>query len=153
VYGGAGLDVMFATTGGDRMMDWNGEFNSFWTSFAPFGMATVARTLQPQEPEFLYALSRSEGADPGLAAEHGSGPTRNGEPFGELGIVLQQDAAWGDQKGGPRDPQAGNSKGQRDVLRTSGTKVIDAAPPWETPTAAAVTTCSGRAATRTSTSC
>src|SRR5207248_6554131 len=37
--------------------------------------------------------------------------------------------------GGPRDPQAGNSHGQRDVLRTSGTLQLDAAPP---PLAAAV---------------
>src|SRR6185369_1749724 len=43
----------------------------------------------------------------------------NGEPWGELGLVLQKDAAWGDQHGGPSDPQPGNSTGQRDVLRTA----------------------------------
>ena len=59
----------------------------------------VSRTLQPQLPQYLYALSLSGGADPTLAARHSSDSTRNGEPFGELGIVLQQDAAWGDQKG------------------------------------------------------
>src|SRR5206468_972307 len=80
--------------------------------------------LGPGLPEFLYALSRSDGADPTLAAEHSSDPTRNGEPFGELGLVIKQDEAWGDQRGQPRDPQAGNIPGgPRDVLRTSGTKV------------------------------
>ena len=40
---------------------------------------------------------------------------RNGEPFGELGLVLQQDALWGAQHGGPNDPQAGNGKSKKDV--------------------------------------
>src|SRR5581483_8434923 len=71
-------------------------------------------------------------------AQYGSDPARNGEPFGELGQIDQHDAAWRDQKGGPRDPQAGNSHGQRDVLRTAGTKVLDAAPaPTINPSAAA----------------
>src|SRR5213075_1487890 len=61
-----------------------------------------------------------------IAAHYGSDPTRNGEPFGELGLIRQQDAAWGDQKGQPRDPQAGNTPGgQRDVLRTSGIRPIN----------------------------
>src|SRR6185437_4885177 len=47
-------------------------------------------------------------------------PSRNGEPFGELGLVLQKDDAWHDQHGGPSDPQAGNIPGgKRDVLRTA----------------------------------
>jgi len=124
--GGAGRDVLQADTGGDRLIDWSGEFDSYLTPFAPFGMATVSRTVQPQLPEYLYALSLSDGADPFLAAHYGSDGTRNGEPFGELGIVLQHDVAWGDQKGKPRDPQAGNSPGvQRDVLRTAGNKPIN----------------------------
>ena len=32
--------------------------------FAPFGIATVSRQNDPQLPEFLYALSASQGADP-----------------------------------------------------------------------------------------
>ncbi|HKB04409.1 MAG TPA: matrixin family metalloprotease, partial [Gemmataceae bacterium] len=32
-------------------------------------------------------------------------------PFGELGLVTSQDAAWGDQKGQSRDPQPGNTGG------------------------------------------
>ena len=43
--------------------------NSFLTPFSPFGMATVSRTVQPQLPEYLYALSKSEGADQTLESD------------------------------------------------------------------------------------
>jgi len=119
-YGGAGRDVLIGNTGGDRMIDWVGEWNSYLVPFAPFGMATVSRTLQPQLPEFLYALSRADGADPTIVADGNGSPERNGEPFGELGLVLQKDFAWQDQTGAPADPQAGNIPGgKRDVLRSA----------------------------------
>ncbi len=119
-YGGAGRDVLLANTGGDRLIDWAGEFNSYLVPFAPFGMATVSRALQPQLQEFLYALSASDGADPTRASDTGAEAVRNGEPQGELGLVLQKDAAWQDQTGSPRDPQPGNiGGGQRDVLRSA----------------------------------
>lgn len=120
-FGGGGRDVLIGNTGGDRLIDWNGEFNSYLVPFAPFGMATVSRTLQPQLHEFLYALSGSDGADATRATDIvGADPVRNGEPFGELGLVLQKDAAWHDQQGGPSDPQAGNIPGgKRDILRSA----------------------------------
>jgi hypothetical protein len=119
-YGGAGRDRLIANTGGDRLIDWAGEFNSYIVPFAPFGVATVSRSLQPQLAEFLYALSASDGADFTRAADEGSDPARNGEPFGELGLVRQQDFAWRDQTGGPDDPQPGNiGGGPRDVLRSA----------------------------------
>lgn len=121
-FGGAGRDVLIANTGGDRLIDWAGEFNSYLVPFAPFGLGTVSRMLQPQLAEYLYALSRSDGADPTRAVDVGSSadPLRNGEPFGELGLVRQQDFAWHEQTGGPRDPQAGNiGGGKRDVLRSA----------------------------------
>jgi len=119
-FGGAGRDILIANTGGDRLIDWVGEFNSYLVPFAPFGMATVSRTLQPQLAEFLYALSASDGVDLTRAADTGADPARNGEPFGELGLVRQQDFDWHDQTGAPSDPQAGNLPGgKRDVLRTS----------------------------------
>src|SRR5262249_48655067 len=50
----------------------------------------------------------------------GADPARNGEPFGEMGLVNQKDTAWHAQTGPPSDPQAGNTPGtQRDVLRTA----------------------------------
>src|SRR5207302_5723883 len=83
-FGGAGRDVLIANTGGDRLIDWTGEFNSYLVPFAPFGMATVSRTLQPALQDFLYALSASDGADPTRAADNagaGADPARNGEPW------------------------------------------------------------------------
>jgi hypothetical protein len=125
-FGGAGRDVMIANTGGDRTIDWVAEFNSYFTPFAPFGMPTSSDQLAPALPDYLYALSKSDGADQTLAAQHGGAAARNGEPFGELGLIIRQDAAWDDQRGAPRDPQAGNIPGgPRDVLRTSGTHVMN----------------------------
>jgi Ca2+-binding RTX toxin-like protein len=131
-YGGAGRDVLIANTGGDRLIDWIGEFNSYIVPFAPFGMATVSRTVQPQLPEFLYALSASDGADPTRSADTGAEAIRNGEPWGELGVVIQKDFAWHDQTGGPRDPQAGNLPGgQRDVLRSATFNTVNTANPLD----------------------
>src|SRR5204863_26902 len=62
-YGGAGRDRLIGNTGGDRLIDWAGEFNSYIVPFAPFGNFTISRTIQPQLPEFLYALSEGDGAD------------------------------------------------------------------------------------------
>ena len=70
--------------------------------------------------EFLYALSKSHGADPTRAADTGADPARNGEPDGELGLSASRTSPWQDQTGGPIDPQAGNVPGgQRDVLRSA----------------------------------
>jgi hypothetical protein len=55
------------------------------------------------------------------ADTRGGDLARNGEPFGELGLVKQQDFAWRDQTGAPDDPQPGNIPGgKRDVLRSAG---------------------------------
>jgi hypothetical protein len=118
-YGGAGLDVLIGNTGGDRLIDWVGEFNSYIVPFAPFGIATVSRQVEPQLPEYLYALSRSKGADPTRATDDNTSAVRNGEPHGEIGLIVQQDhGLWQTQTGGPTDPQAGNIPGgRRDTLR------------------------------------
>jgi Ca2+-binding RTX toxin-like protein len=115
-FGGAGVDILIGNTGGDRLIDWAGEFNSYIVPFAPFGLGTVSRQLSPGLREFLYALSKSQGAD----ATRGGDPTRNGEPDGELGLVTQADPWWQEQTGAPVDPQAGNVPGgARDVLRSA----------------------------------
>ncbi|HSC16539.1 MAG TPA: hypothetical protein VLI71_15540 [Gammaproteobacteria bacterium] len=130
-HGGAGRDVLIANTGGDRLIDHVGEFNSYIAPFAPFGAATISRALQPGLMQFMYAQSASDGADPtrGIAgrvdpstglpvSDTGNDPLRNGEPDGELGLVLQKDPDWQDQTGAPDDPQAGNIPGgPRDTLR------------------------------------
>ena len=111
---------MIGNTGGDRMVDWNGEFNTFVLPYNPFGLPTVSRGLAPALEVFMYALSKSQGADPTLAAQYGSSAARNGEPFGELGMVRQGDAAMGDQNGGPRDPQGPNAKAKHRRARVGG---------------------------------
>jgi hypothetical protein len=140
-FGGAGQDIFFAGTGGDRLIDWVGNHNSYYVPFSQFGMPAVSRTLMPFLPEFLYALSKSDGADQTLgpradafcASTGGSSnlacsdyPTysgtsaRNGEPFGELGLVLQHDAAWHQQSGPPFNEMPENLGGTGiDVAKTA----------------------------------
>src|SRR5207248_3892944 len=90
-YGGAGRDVLIANTGGDRLIDWVGEFNSYLVPFSPFGMSTISRGVNPHIEQFVYDLSRGAGADRTRAADTGADPLRNGEPFGELGLGNQKD--------------------------------------------------------------
>jgi Ca2+-binding RTX toxin-like protein len=98
-YGGAGRDYLIANTGGDRLIDWAGEFNSYIVPFAPFGLFTIWRAPQPQLMDYLYDLSEADGADPTRADDTGADSARNGEPEGELGLVNQRDFAWRDQTG------------------------------------------------------
>jgi hypothetical protein len=97
VFGGCGLDVMIFNTGGDRVFDWIGEFNSYIAPYAPFGYPETDRLISPQTVKFLMDLGEACGADQSLV-----------ESDGELGLADQKDPRWGDQHGGPRDPQAGN---------------------------------------------
>jgi Ca2+-binding RTX toxin-like protein len=104
-FGGAGRDTMLGNAPDDRILDWVGEFNGYYVPFNPFGQSTVVRQISQQLVTFLYALSKSDGADqtrvgPGLGTA-----ARNGEPFGELGLVIQQDPDWLDQNGPPVGPQ------------------------------------------------
>src|SRR5205814_4664676 len=137
-YGGAGLDVLIGNTGGDRLIDWVGEFNSYLVPFSPFGLFTVVRLVQPQLPQFLYNLSKGDGADStralaGVTGTAAGSADRNGEPYGELGLVTQQDGnLWQNQTGAPRDPQPGNTSSQkRDIL---GKETFTTAAPQFAPT-------------------
>ncbi len=113
-FGGAGRDILIANTGGDRLIDWAGAFNTYLVPFAPFGAFTISRSLQPGLFEFLYDLSEADGADPFRNGD----PLRNGEPDGEIGLVMQKDFAWQDQTGAPDNINPGNIPGgERDVIR------------------------------------
>jgi len=103
-YGGDGLDVLIANTGGDRLFDWSGEFNSFFVPFSTFGNPTVNRFVLPGVPEFLLALGAESGADRSRT-----------EPDGELGLFKQGDPQWGSNNGSPRDPQPGITKAKQDT--------------------------------------
>jgi hypothetical protein len=76
--------------------------------------------MAPALETFLLALSKSQGADPTLASQYGGSAARNGEPFGETGMVRKGDAASGDQNGGPRDPQGPVVKAKQDVKVSAG---------------------------------
>ena len=97
-FGGNGLDVMIANTGGDRLFDWLGEFNSYLVPFSNDGNPTIERNSSPGLVQFLRDLGAESGAD----------STRT-EPNGELGL--------GEGDNGPaRDPQPGTIPGvQRDT--------------------------------------
>ncbi|MGP6087157.1 LEPR-XLL domain-containing protein [Antarctobacter jejuensis] len=114
-YGGGGRDILIGNTGGDRLIDWVGEFNSYIVPFAPFGAFTISRNVQPQIFQYLYDLSEADGADTTRIVDGDA--SRNGEPYGEIGAVKQQDPFWKDQTGAPDDPQPGNIPGgKRDVM-------------------------------------
>jgi Ca2+-binding RTX toxin-like protein len=138
VYSGAGRDIMILNTGADRATDWVGEYNSYIVPFSPFGAFHISRTLQPQLPEFLQALSDSDGIDNRVDANKLNNvvdaqlyvdqkmldvrtddpdPMRAGEPYGELGMVRQTDYDWQEQTGAPNDPQPGNLQGKREIMR------------------------------------
>lgn len=116
-YGGGGLDYMLGNTGADRMVDSHGEFNSYVVPFSPYGAATIIRALNPDTRDLLYAVSKSDGADQTRTGGGLGTPARNGEPYGELGLVMQGDPQAGDQTGAPSDPQPGNGKSSKDVRR------------------------------------
>jgi hypothetical protein len=51
------------------------------------------------------------------AADEGSTGDRNGEPFGELGLITQKDFDWQAQTGAPADVLPGNIPGgSRDII-------------------------------------
>jgi Ca2+-binding RTX toxin-like protein len=126
VFGGAGRDAMIGNTGGDREIDWSGEFNSYMGPFNPYGAPSTSRLDSGTLETYLMAVGMSAGADQTLAARHGGSAARDGEPYGELGIVTSSDPQWGDQKGGSRDPQPGTGNSTRDVRTSAGTQIIQA---------------------------
>ncbi len=135
VYGGAGRDVLIGNTAGDRLVDWDGNFNTYLFPFSQAGLPTVVRTATDSIQTFLLDLSESQGADLTLAAQHGTDPARNGEPLGELGMVTDKDIAWQAQQGGARDGQPQNLQTGPDVKETAGTLPI-----WQTASAPATGT-------------
>ena len=121
-FGGAGLDVLIGNTGGDRLIDWVGEFNSYIVPFAPFGIG------DGQPPGAARACSSSstrcrsaQGADPtGRPADRRRPGAATASRTARSAWSRQKDDAWQDQTGGPSDPQPGNIPGgKRDVLRAA----------------------------------
>jgi hypothetical protein len=105
-YGGAGRSILIADTGGDRLIDWVGSFNTYIVPFSPFGAFTISRQNSPHLRTFLVDMAGFDGSD-----------MRLGALYGELGMVTQQDPYWTDQTGAPSQPHPGNQGGPRDTLR------------------------------------
>ena len=111
-FGGGGRDVLIASSIGDAMVDWVGEFNSYVVPTSKFGPGSIIRFSNDSIVQFLVDLALSSGLDKTagrsvLVAD----PARYFEPYGELGIVLNGDPFSSDQNGAPRDPQPGNKGG------------------------------------------
>ncbi|HVC56950.1 MAG TPA: hypothetical protein VND95_13400, partial [Stellaceae bacterium] len=132
VFGGAGRSTLIAGGVYDRLIDWKGEFNQYVVPFSPYGAPTISRDLNPALFQYLYQLSASDGADPTIATDWGQDATRNGEPYGELGLVTQVDPFWQEQGGAPNQAVAqghipggsreiiGSAAFARGTLSTSG---------------------------------
>ena len=120
-FGGAGLDVLIANTGGDRLIDWVGEFNTY-SSRSP--RSASARSAASSRRAWRSSSTRcraADGADPTRLAEAGARPAAQRRAQGEIGLIVQEDPAWGDQTGGPRDPQGpvNGPAARKDVLRSA----------------------------------
>ena len=105
-FGGAGHDVLIANTAGDRLIDWQDNFNTYIYPWEGDAHQTVIDNQDEDVVQVLYDLALALGADPTrpeVASPWPPGPPepsfRNGEPFGELGLVVQQDADWHEQTG------------------------------------------------------
>ena len=62
VVGGAGLDVLIANTGGDRLIDWQGYFNTFIVPFWDDAMPTVSRWYVPERRRAAVPPHRHDAA-------------------------------------------------------------------------------------------
>lgn len=96
---------MIGNSPNDRMIDASGEFNTYVVPMNNFGAPTIIRAINPATEQFLYDLSKADGADQTRVGDDLGTAERNGEPFGELGLVAQGDALFADHHGSPSDPQ------------------------------------------------
>ncbi len=108
LFGGAGRDILIGNNSGDRLVDWVGQFNAFEGPKSILNGNGIIRSPAPEIFEFLYDISESDGADQTRHLDGGD-VARNGEPYGELGLITPQDQAyWQDQTGAPDDTLLGD---------------------------------------------
>ncbi|MBP1920954.1 calcium-binding protein, partial [Youngiibacter multivorans] len=114
LFGGGGRDILIASSTGDVMVDWTGEYNSYVVPTSNFGPGTVIRYSTKDIVKFLYDLSEGAGVDTDAGTYiTGTDPARNSEPYGEIGLVVSGDPFDKDLSGAPRDPQPGNKGGKK----------------------------------------
>ena len=93
-YGGAGRDVLIANTGGDRLIDWAGEFNSYIVPFAPFGLGTVSRMLQPRSPSSCTPCRQPTAPTPRAPPTSAATRRATASRSASWAWCSQQDFAW-----------------------------------------------------------
>ncbi|WP_207493738.1 calcium-binding protein [Yoonia litorea] len=117
-FGGAGEDILIANNVGDRLIDWAGEFNSYYTPFQSVGEPTVINDYSLGLVQYIYALGTNDGIDPTRADDTAFEGVLDGlpaiyelgEPFGELGIVVSSDTSeYSEQFGQNRYPGRGGA--------------------------------------------
>ena len=113
--------MLIANTGGDRMFDWGGEFNSYLVPFSPFGNPTVVRSPTPHVQQFLLDLGRESGADQTLT-----------EPNGELGLFTHSDPRVGRRTTAGRATRSRATSAAPSATPRAGRRTT-AAPPCRSP--------------------
>jgi hypothetical protein len=107
-FGGAGHDILIANTAGDRLVDYEDGFNSYYFPWEGNGWGnqpTVVDDNSNDVVQLLYDASLALGADPTRPEapspwHNQPDPSyRNGEPFGELGLLEPGDADWSEEAG------------------------------------------------------
>ena len=100
-FGGAGRDVLIANSAQDRLVDWQGDFNTYVVPFAYYGAPVVYRSYTPRLAAFIRALAYAAGTDVSLTPF---------EPYDEPAIVAaglqgsRPSPNFVAQTGPPRDP-------------------------------------------------
>ncbi len=100
VFGGAGRDVLIANTASDQLFDWSHDFNTYVATFTGKGEHVIVDNPDAQTQQLLIDMAIADGAD----QTRGGNMLRNGEPYGELGLVINGDADFAAQQGQSRDP-------------------------------------------------
>jgi hypothetical protein len=118
-FGGAGNDWLIGNNKQDWLIDWAGDNNSYAMPTDVHGQQTQIHSYDPKVAGFLYALSAADGADATRAADTGAPAWRNGEPNGELGLLMPGDTAYFEQSQTGEVP-GGQIPTARQVVATAG---------------------------------
>ena len=129
-FAGGGASTLIAGGKNDRLVDWGGNFSTFIVPFKPWGEPTVTRSPAPSDVLYLYELSAADGADnlyadynaPSIDHVAGLDPTRNGEPYGEIGLVTHVDCSGNRSTASPTSSRPATCKSRRRRRRQG--------PPW-----------------------
>jgi hypothetical protein len=106
-YGGAGHDILIANTASDRLLDWHDDANAYYFPWEGNGEgshgdgAVIVDDPSEEIAQLVLDLGLALGADPTRPEvtvpyywnDWESPSFRNGEPFGELGLVLPHDGS------------------------------------------------------------